>query len=855
MNWWENDPVAGGSMDVAKATADWWKNDPVADQPSAPQVSELAQRMDERVAKEAAGGLVPKADSGRYLPFGSFLDEAMAGLDAGLGYVTGGRFGANSYEEAKAYQDARQRYIDKNSSTLDKGLAVAGGVGLSLGLPALNLFKGQTLLPQMGNAAATGAAYGGLYGAGEGEGFDRLGNAGQGAVVGGAVGGALAPVARGVGNAVGYVRDRMAPVSGQIGTYERGAVNRVLEDFTSDGMTPQTYATKSANLGDEGMLADMGEDMLLTTNALGNTPGPQMAEVRNAIGRRQDAAPDRIRNLLDQNAGVPKNIPEHMRGLRERYGKMASPYYKKFEDTVIPMSPRLENILKRVEASGVVAEAEKLANIEGRTLGRVPPTKAAPVGDKFTPKERVELSELQQTLEGVDPSMGQSILDMWKYARGARQYKAESLASWLVAKGGIKNQGKEVSYILGRVKDRPGLVSNSGMNLDDAALAAWQAGFLKGKERPSVQDFLEALDDDLSGLAKVSRGADAAIEDVDLRTAASMEADLANLGIGMNTSERVLRKALGLSPAPAAAKASQPTAVEWDYYKRGIQSLIDKKYPRDTEMGRALTQLDNELRKAVDETINPTNPAAGSWAMGRKLYEAGAQGRQGVETGRKVFRGEGMRPYDLAEDLRNASEYKRAGIKVGARDELNSKMGRAATNFGRKGDATARRALNSEFARENLEQILGPIRADRINRGIDAENMMADTFGEVMSNSSTAKRQAAQRKLPITSERPLADNTPNTFGAVAMTGVRKILNAVTSGAMNERANRIMLDQAKMLTAKGITRDQIAQELLILANKRNLTARQSANVAEALNRLMRGAPVAATEYSLPSPAAP
>lgn len=814
------------------------------------QLSEVDRLADERVAKEVAGGLVPKTDSGRYLPFGSFIDEAMAGLDAGMGYVTGGRFGANSYEEAKAYQDARQRYIDKNASGLDKGLAVAGGVALSGGLPALNIFKGATLLPQMGNMAATGGAYSGLYGLGEGEGMERLENAAKGAAVGTATGAVLAPVARGVGNAVGYIRDRTAPLQGELANYERGAVNRVLEDFTADGITPQSYAQKSQNLGEPGMLADMGEDMLLTTNALGNTPGPQMSRVRANLGDRQDYAPQRITDLLDANAGAPKNIPEHMRMLKEKYGKAAAPYYAKFHKTVIPMSPRLENILKRVEESGVVAEAEKIAKVDGRKLGRIANPKQAPIGDDLTPKERVELGELKQTLDGVDPTSGQSILDMWKYAKNAKQYKAQSLSSWLVASGGLKNQGKEVSYILGRVKDRPGLVSNRGMNLDDAALAAWQAGFIKSKDRPSVQEFLEALDDDLSGIAKVSRGADAAIEEIDMRTAAGMEAELYSLGIGMNTSERVLRKALGLAPEAPKAQVSQPTSVEWDYYKQGIQSLLDKKYTPDTTMGQKLTKLDNELRQAIDETINPTNPAAGSWAMGRKLYEAGAQGRSGIETGRKVFRGEGMRPYDLAEELRKASEYKKAGIKIGARDELNSKMGRAATNFGRKGDAAARRALNSDFSRDNLDMIVGPIRGDRIARGIDAENSMADTFNEVMSNSSTAKRQAAQRRLPMTSDRPLADNTPATVSAWAAAGIKRMVNAATAGALNERAQRIMFDQARMLTARGVTRDQIAQEMLILANQRKLTAAQRNNIIASIDRLTRGAPVAASEYASP-----
>jgi hypothetical protein len=57
----------------------------------------------------------------------------------------------------------------------------------------------------------------------------------------------------------------------------------------------------------------------------------------------------------------------------------------------------------------------------------------------------------------------------------------------------------------------------------------------------------------------------------------------------------------------------------------------------------------------------------------------------------------------------------------------------------------------------------------------------------------------------------------------------------------------MLDQAKMLTARGMTRDQIAQEMLALASQRKLTAQQKANIIYSIDRLTRGAPVAASEY--------
>lgn len=810
-----------------------WGRLPAA-QPQDDGLSPLDRQMDERVAKEGNLDAATRVFN-KGMPWGSFLDEATAGIKSVLPTSLGGM----PYDEAVALERAKDRASEKQYSGWGgTALKVGGAVASAPFLPVAKAFQGATLLPSMGNAALTGLGYGAAYGAGESENGGRFENALKGGVTGAAVGGALVPVARGIGNSIEYMTNA-GKAPGALANYDRNAVGNVLNDFKADTMTPAMYAQKAADLGDQGMLADMGENMLLTTNALGNTPGKQMQVVRDRIGDRTADAPRRIFDMLNSELGVPKDIPSYMRSQKEYYGKLAKPYYDQFENSKIPMSPKLENILKRVDASGVVDEAERLAKIEGRTLGRIRNQPAAPLGDDLSPKERVELSQLKDTLKGTDPNDARTIWDMFQYAKSAKVDKAQSLASWLVDKGGVKNQGDEIRYILGRVKDRPGLVNSKGMDIDEAALAAWQAGFFKG-ERPTAAEFLNALDDDLSGLSKVARGSEATMEEIDHRVASDMESELYNLGIGMNTSDRVLRKALGMTPPTQAQAKSEITPREWDYYKRGIQALIDRKYPKDTEMGRALTQLDNELRAAVDESLNPIDPSKSSWATARGLVGRDMEGRQGVEIGRKVFRGEGLRPYDLKEELRKSSQYKQEGIKIGARDELNSKMGRGATNFGPKGDVTARRALNSDFSRQNLEQVAGSGPAQRISRNIDTENNFADTYNEVTANSATPKRQAAQRRLPIMSERPISDATPSSVGALAVLGAKKIINMITAGALNERAERIMLDQAKMLTARGASRDAIAQSLIQMANARNLNAAQKDAVISVLNKLSRGA---------------
>lgn len=622
---------------------------------AAPQLSELDQRMNERVASEAAKGLAPQPSPAQYLPFGSWLDEAAAGLDAGLGKVTGGRFGAPSYEEAKAYQDARQRYIDENAGGMRKGAAMVGGMVASAPFGAAKVFKGSTILPQMGNAAVTGAGYGALYGSGEGEGSQRLENAAGGAAMGASLGAAVAPVARGVGNAFNYMQNRRAPTSGPLAGMERRAISSTIDDMQSSGIDPATYAQKSRELGPNGMLLDMGEDATLTANALANTNGPQMPIVRRAMQERQADAPQRVKDLANSTLGTPRDIPAYLEAQSKAYQQAAKPYYDQFYAASVKPTPDLAKHLYRAEAAGAYQRAAKI------------------------------MAE-----EGIDPNLPQ----------------------------------------------------NSGRFLD----------------------LIKQSLDELSDVAKTQN---------------------------------------------------------------------------DKGALRRYSMISRDLRNEVDRILSPQDPAQSPWAVARSIWQPGAQEREALDVGRKVFSGK-MRPYDLRDELQGASQSARRGIKIGARDDLNTIMGRAATNFGPKGDAPARRALNSEFSRENLSLIAGPQKAVRLAEGINAENRMAESFNEIMANSATAKRTAAQRRLPMSSEKPLGDNQPRSIGEAAFVAARKVLNAVMAGGLNERANRIMSDQARILTARGVERDQYVQALLQLGQQRGMTAKHRDTIVRMINAIGGGA---------------
>jgi hypothetical protein len=124
--------------------------------------------------------------------------------------------------------------------------------------------------------------------------------------------------------------------------------------------------------------------------------------------------------------------------------------------------------------------------------------------------------------DGVDESDIRSYIDMGDYIREFRKRKPPTrLAEFLKSAGGLKNQGDEVRTILGAANQRPGLIHQNGMDLDEAARRAWDAGYLEGVDRPDVNALLDRLRDDL-GVDPVYSARDGDYLD-DLRIVEEME--------------------------------------------------------------------------------------------------------------------------------------------------------------------------------------------------------------------------------------------------------------------------------------------------------------------------------------------
>ena len=103
------------------------------------------------------------------------------------------------------------------------------------------------------------------------------------------------------------------------------------------------------------------------------------------------------------------------------------------------------------------------------------------------PRERLAMQEVVPTLD-----------ELAEFIRNpAKLPKPQRLLSFLKARGGVRDFQGEMRSLGITGRSRPGLVNQGGMTLDDAGLAAMEAGFFR--ERPTVSELLEAMREDFQG--------------------------------------------------------------------------------------------------------------------------------------------------------------------------------------------------------------------------------------------------------------------------------------------------------------------------------------------------------------------
>lgn len=495
-NPWDNDPIVPKAQQTAAVKANPWDADPIvspesmapigsgmgasdlgkvdtsgdvnavrariAALPEQHQPAALRKWAKEYVAKERANGGTMQSISdfvrnvARGSPVGSWLDEANAGTSAALHAVTGGYAGA-PYDEALAYQRETDKAIDADSKKLGSikvpivgdvdvttgGLQkLGGGVASAVAAPMVNLVRGTTILPRIINQAATGGVYGGIYGSGEGEtAGERIKSGVIGSAAGTALGAVAEPVVTGVGNLANATANQFRRTPQGVRGYDRGAVDRVARAAEDDNLAAR-YPREAANLGEEGMLADMGDRLRSQAGTLANRPGPEKTVVARALEERhsgrdpsgQQVAPGaagRITADVDQALGPAANIPETIEATRQHYRQAAEPYRQAFESGPVPFTAALEQNLAHIVENhpNILRDAQRLAaDAQFAGLNQTPQqffARQLPNGQYEITRvpNAVEWDAIKKAFDNMAHSPGASRTDQTLYGNAARRIR------------------------------------------------------------------------------------------------------------------------------------------------------------------------------------------------------------------------------------------------------------------------------------------------------------------------------------------------------------------------------------------------------------------------------------------------
>ena len=253
-----------------------------------------------------------------------------------------------------------------------------------------------------------------------------------------------------------------------------------------------------------------------------------------------------------------------------------------------------------------------------------------------------------------------------------------------------------------------------------------------------------------------------------------------------------------------------------------------------SDIAGALKPIQQKLDDQLD-TIPGYAEARAQWADSKAIEEA-------QDAGAKAWN-RNTRRDDMAAELADMTEAERRAYMLAARDAAAENMDNAGRSLGQIGaDQESIRGAMATFgtrAGEDKLRMLSqtPEAGEAAVRRIQGEAAMASRAHEILGNSRTAARTAAQKEFPSTAEVGFNRNlAPATATGLTIAGLDWLARKGTMGLLDAHRARIAGDTARIYTTAGSQRDRVVQALLargpqVLEN--NAKAENIRRIAEAL----------------------
>lgn len=166
------------------------------------------------------------------------------------------------------------------------------------------------------------------------------------ALISTALGAAAPGTGRAAGNTAQYVSDTLRPLPPELNGLSRGSVRRVTRAMRDDRLTPQDFAAQTAELGPEGALMDMGDNLRGQAGGIARMPGEGQTILRDAARDLAAGSAGRQTAAIDNALGPAQNMVELERNTVDAANAAARPHYQQFESVPIEVTPELEQAIR-----------------------------------------------------------------------------------------------------------------------------------------------------------------------------------------------------------------------------------------------------------------------------------------------------------------------------------------------------------------------------------------------------------------------------------------------------------------------------------------------------------------------------
>ncbi|HEX8388717.1 MAG TPA: hypothetical protein VF636_06845, partial [Sphingomonas sp.] len=458
------------------------------------------------------------------------------------------RFGdvyANNLDQNRSvldYDEAKHPYA-RFGGQLVGGVALPGasvqGVGFSAARGALRAGAGRFAAEQAARSAVTrrlgyaGAVEGGIAGAGQGETWQER-------ALGGAIG---APVGFGLGAGTGVLAPRLAeavgrPFSRMVGRDAEGSAQDLTDgaidaakagasNTAVDGVEVRPAAIRPG-AGSSATVIDSAALRAASSDTAGAVDMGRAGEVLRSTADDALARGDAV-TLHVEGRAVPITGAGLTDDQGQRWGAMSILSPKPGDNARLEVTPARVAMDAELDRPSLEMPSEAAPNVPRPLLGDTTDVERMRAAERVSPSDVLpvpsntvaSLDEAERAVAGrYDPVRAPNERDVLERRTvpnantGTPVVKRGplDLVTWLRSQGGVNNRDntlafsgvdnrpRDLDFARGEQRFGP-LVSDRGLAPDEAADAAWRAGYFpEHSEPPTVRDFLDALGDTHRGI-------------------------------------------------------------------------------------------------------------------------------------------------------------------------------------------------------------------------------------------------------------------------------------------------------------------------------------------------------------------